>query len=166
MIGNRTVTIMLMALLGLGVSACSTPGFEDFCRYSKERSLREADPASLALVLGVKRGLAREVPFVVVRSLSEHNRGAAMTLYATAAPHPVPQSLDESRCAAVDWSTYTLAVDETEWHAFWSDDRNSPFEIAIAFLDSNEPLLVSKFGAAIVDTAAAEYLVSCGCYWN
>jgi len=157
---------MLMVALGLGASACSTPGFEDYCRYSDEYSIREADPRSLALVLGVRRGLAMETPFVVVRSLSETNPGASVTLSAIAAPHPIPTSLDESRCAAVDWSTYTLTVDEEEWSAFWEDNRNSPFEIGIAFLDINEPPLVSKFGAAIVDTAASDYLVSCGCYWK
>lgn len=166
MIGNRSAPIALITLLGAGVSACSTNGFEDFCRYSDQHSLREADPASLALVLGVERGLAREDPFVVVRSLSEQTRGKAVTLHAMAAPHPVPASLDESRCAAVDWNTYTLTVDEKEWKAFWSDNRNAPFEIAIAFLDNNESVLVSKFGAAIVDTAASDYLVSCGCYWR
>lgn len=166
MVVNRTVTTLLMAALGPGLSACSTPGFEEYCRYSDEYSIREADPQSLALVLGVKRGLAMETPFVVVRSLSEHKRGATVKLHATAAPHPMPASLDESRCAAVDWRTYTLTVDEEEWSAFWSDDRNAPFEIAIAFLDNNESLLVSKFGAAIVDTAASDYLVSCGCYWK
>ncbi|NIP16869.1 MAG: hypothetical protein GWM87_00940 [Xanthomonadales bacterium] len=166
MIVNRTVTIVLMAVLGPGLSACSTPRFEDFCRYSDERSVREADPQSLALVLGVTPGLARETPLVVVRSLSEHNRGAAVSLHAVAAPHPMPASLDESRCAAVDWNTYTLTVDEDEWSAFWSETGHSPFEIAIAFLETNESLLVSKFGAAIVDTAASDYLVSCGCYWK
>ena len=155
-----------MAALGLGASACSTPGFEDYCRYSDDHSLRDADPQSLALVLGVKRGLAMETPFVVVRSLSETNAGASVTLSATAAPHSIPMSLDESRCAAVDWSTYTLRVDEEEWSAFWDDDGSSPFEIGIAFLGTNEPPLVSKFGAAIVDTAASDYLVSCGCYWK
>jgi hypothetical protein len=165
-VGNRIVTTLLTSALGLGVSACSTPGFEDYCRYSEEHSIRDADPRSLALVLGVQRGLVMETPFVVVRSLSENNPGASVTLHAAAAPHPIPTSLDESRCANVDWSTYTLAVDDDEWSAFWADDRNSPFEIAIAFLDTNESLLVSKFGAAIVDTAASEYLVSCGCYWK
>jgi len=150
----------------MGVIACSTPDLEDYCRYSEDRSIREADPGSLALVLGVKPGRARETPFVVVRSLSEANPGASVTLYATAAAHSIPMSLDESRCAAVDWSTYTLTVDEEEWSAFWADDRNSPFEIAIAFLDNYEPLLASKFGAAIVDTAASDYVVSCGCYWQ
>ena len=166
MIGNRTVTATLMATLALGVSACSTLDFEDYCRYSNEHSIRAADPESLALVLGVKRGLAKETPFVIVRSLSEHNRGAAITLNATAAPHQMPTSLDESRCAPVEWNTYTLTTDKEEWNAFWSDDRNSPFEIAIAFLDNNQQLMVSKFGAAIVDTTASDYLVSCGCYWK
>lgn len=166
MTGDRTVTITLMVVLSLGVSACSTLDIEDYCRYSEEHSLREADPESLALILGVKPGLASETPFVVVRSLAEHNRGAAVTLNATAAPYPVPTSLDESRCAAVNWNTYTLTVDEDEWNAFLSDDGNASFEIAIAFLDKNESLLVSKFGAAIVDTDASDYVVACGCYWK
>ena len=157
---------MLPAVFALGVSACATPGFEDFCHYSEERSLRDADPESLVLVLGIPRGLAMEEPFVVVRSLSEQHRGAAVTLYAKVAPHPVPTSLDDSRCAEVDWNTYTLTVDDEEWSVFWAADGNAPVEIAIAFLDNNEPLVVSKFGAAIVDTAAADYLVSCGCYWK
>ena len=155
-----------MAAVGLGVSACSTPVFEDYCRYSDAHSIREAEPRSLALVLGVRPGLAMETPLVVVRSLAENNPGASVTLYAAAAPHPIPTSLDESHCAGVDWNTYTLTVEQDEWSAFWSDDRNSPFEIAIAFLDNNEGFLVSNFGAAIVDTAASEYLVSCGCYWK
>jgi len=163
---TRPAITSLTAVVGFAVSACSTLDFADYCRYSDQHSLREADPQSLALVLGVKRGLAMETPFVVVRSLSENNPGASVTLYAAAAPHPIPTSLDESRCAAVDWSTYTLTVDEEEWSAFWDDNRNSPFEIGIAFLDINEPPLVSKFGAAILDTAVSDYLVSCGCYWK
>ena len=163
---TRSAIASLTAIAGLAVSACSTLDFEDYCRYSDDHSLRAADPGSLALVLGVKQGLARETPFVVVRSLSETNPGASVTLSATAAPHSIPTSLDESRCAAVDWNTYTLTVDEEEWSAFWSDNRSAPFEIAIAFLDNNEPLLVSKFGAVVVDTSASDYLVSCGCYWK
>jgi hypothetical protein len=156
----------LFVMLGVGNSACSTLDVADYCRYSQNHSMRDADRESLALVLGVERGLARETPFVVVRSLSEDDPGTSVTLYATAAAHPIPMSLDESRCAAVDWSTYTLTVDEEEWSAFWVDDRSSQFEIAIAFLDNNEPLMVSEFGAAILDTAASDYLVSCGCYWK
>ena len=78
----------------------------------------------------------------------------------------MPMHLDESRCAGVDWSTYTLSVDRAEWDAFWSDERTSDFEVAIAFLDHSEPLMVSTFGAAIIDTTASDYLVACGCYWQ
>lgn len=164
--GTRSATAALIVALGLCVTACSTLEVSDYCRYSEERSIRDADPESLGLVLGLEARQAMETPFVIVRSLSEENPGASLTLHATPAAHPIPASLDESRCARIDWGTYTLTVDPDEWSAFWQDDRNSRFEIAIAFLGDSRPLLVSSFGAAIVDTAAAEALVSCGCYWN
>ena len=165
-VDTRSATATLIAVLGLCISGCSTLEVADYCRYSPERSIREADPESLALVLGLEARQAMETPFVVVRSLSEENPGASLTLRATPAAHPIPMSLDESRCKRIDWATYTLTVDADTWNAFWQDERNSQFEIAIAFLDDSRPLLVSTFGAAIVDTATAEALVSCGCYWN
>ena len=157
---------MFVAVLGLGVSACSTLDVNDYCRYSDRISLRQADPESLALVLGIGKGRAKETPFVVVRGTSEKNPGASVTLRAIPAAHPMPTGLDESSCARVDWNTYSLTVDTGEWRAFWQDERNAPFEIFIALLDSNEQLRVSDFGAAIIDTRSAEHLVACGCYWN
>ena len=166
MTGRRSLTSMLAVTLGLSMAACSTLGVDDYCRYSEEISLREADPAALALVLGIGKGRARETPFVVLRSLSEQTPGAELKLQATPAAHPFPAGLDESRCARLDWSTYTLTVDADEWDAFWRDERNTPFEIFIALLDGNEQLMMSEFGAAIVDTSAAEHFVACGCYWK
>lgn len=165
--GTRLASAALGVTLGLTMVACSTAGTRDYCRYSQEYPIREADPESLALVLGVKSGRVKDTPFVVLRRLSANSPKAFVILHAAAAPHSLPMSLDESRCVAVDWSTYTLTVDSEEWYAFWRDDSASQFEIAIAFLDSNsEPLMASAFGAAIVDTAADDYLVSCGCYWK
>jgi hypothetical protein len=166
MTGTRSITAMLVATLGLSVAACSTLDENDYCRYSREISIGQADPESLALVLGIGKERAKETPFVVVRSISKENPGVSVRLRATPAAHPLPASLDESRCARIDWSTYSLSVDAEAWRAFWQDDRNSPFEIFIAFLDSNEPLRMGDFGAAIVDTAVAEHLVACGCYWR
>jgi hypothetical protein len=166
MSGTRSITATLVATLGLSMAACSALDPNDYCRYSEKLSIREADPGSLALVIGIGSGRAKETPFVVVRSISKENPGASLKLRATPAARPLPTSLDESRCARVDWSAYSLTVDAEEWNAFWQDDGNSPFEIFIAFLDSNQQLLVSDFGAAILDTTAAEHLVACGCYWN
>ena len=166
MSGKRSVMAAFAAALGLGVAACSTLDVDDYCRYSESISLRDADPQSLALVLGIGKERARETPFVVVRSLSQQNPGAALKLLATPAAHPLPVSLDESRCPRVDWRTYTLTVHADDWSAFWQDDRGSPFEIFIALLDRNEELLVSDFGAAIIDTKTAQHLVACGCYWK
>ena len=163
---TRFLTIVLAALVGFSVSACSTLDVNDYCRYEPVESIREADPESLALVLGVKAGRTRVSPFVVFRSLSEHSPEASVTLLASAAPHSMPMNLDESQCAGVDWSTYTLTVDREEWNAFWLDDRTSDFEVAIAFLDHGEPLMASDFGATILDTSASDYLVACGCYWK
>ena len=163
---RRTITSMLVVISGLVVAACSTLDASDYCRYSEEQSIRAADPVSLALVLGTRPERTRASPFVVFRSLSESSPEATVTLAATAEPHNLPMHLDESRCAGVDWSTYTLAVDSAEWEAFWSDERTSNFEVAIAFLDHGEPLSVNAFGAAIVDTTSSDYLVACGCYWN
>ena len=150
----------------MSAAACASLDVTDYCRYGENISLREADPESLALVLGIGKGRATETPFVVVRSSPDENPGASVELHASPAAHPFPVGLDESRCARVDWSTYTLTVDPDEWRAFWQDDRNSSFEIFIAFLDGNEQLLMSEFGAAIVDTDAGEHLVACGCYWK
>jgi len=166
MIGTRSVAAMLVAMGALGTSACSTLEVDDYCRYSETRSIRTADPESLALVLGVQAGRARQTPFVVIRSLSESAPGTSITLYTTPAAHPMPMGLDESRCARMDWKTYTLAVDPDEWNAFWQDDRNSPFEIGIAFVEDFHPLPLSAFGAVILDTGSADYLVSCGCFWR
>ena len=166
MAGNRLLSVLLVTMLGLGAAACSTLDVSDYCRYSQSISLREADPESLALVLGIGKGRAKETPFVVVRSIAKENPGASVKLQATPAAHPMPASLDESRCARVDWKTYSLTVDAESWKAFWQEQGNSPFEIFIAFLDHNEQLRVSDFGAAIIDTNTAEHLVACGCYWK
>lgn len=166
MMSTRPLTATFVAMVALGNAACSTLELDDYCRYSETYSIRTADPESLALVLGVQAGRARQTPFVVVRSLSESTRGASVRLHTTPAPHPMPPGLDESRCAGVDWRTYTLTVDPDEWHAFWQDERNSPFEIGIAFLEDFSPLPLSAFGAAILDTGSADYLVSCGCFWR
>lgn len=166
MTGTRSLTAMIVATLGLSVAACSTLDQNDYCQYSQEISIREADTESLALVLGIGKERAKETPFVVVRTISTENPGASVRLRAIPAAHPLPASLDESRCARIDWSTYSLRVDGDEWRAFWQDERNSPFEIFIAFLDNSEPLLMGDFGAAIVDTTVAEHLVACGCYWR
>ena len=112
--------------------------------------LTVADPESLALVLGVSKGRAKETPFIVVRGTSEKSRGASVTLQATPAAHPMPTGLDESSCARVDWRTYSLAVDADEWNAFWQDERNSPFEIFLAFLAS-AGLFYVNIMPAIVD---------------
>ncbi len=163
---TRSSKAALVTMIGLSLSACASLDVNDYCRYSPAQPIREADPESLALVLGVKPGRTKVSPFVVFRSLSDEYPEASLTLSAAAAPHSMPVNLDESRCAGVDWSTYTLTADREEWNAFWADDRTSHFEVAIAFLDNSEPLLVSAFGAAILDTSAPDYLVACGCYWK
>lgn len=157
---------MLAATLALGASACSTLDVEEYCRYSEDRSIREADPESLALVIGVQPGRARQTPFVVFRNLSQKSAKAFLRLSSSPAPHPMPVGLDESRCDGVDWSTYDLSVDPDEWRAFWQDGAMSDYEIGIAFLEDHRALPLSAFGAAILDTNAAEHLVSCGCYWR
>jgi hypothetical protein len=153
-------------MLWLGAAACSTHGIEDYCRYSAARSIREADPESLALVLGVKPGRTKASPFVVFRSLSGNTLEASITLSATSATEVMPISLDRTGCTGVAWGTYTLSVDHEAWNAFWLDERTSSFEVAIAFLEHGEPLMVSAFGAAIMDTSTSDDLVSCGCFWK
>lgn len=166
MMGTRSLAAALVALAALGNGACSTLDVDDYCRYSEEHSISDADPDSLALLLGVQAGHETQTPFVVVRSLSESTPGASVTLHTTPAPHPMPIGLDESRCARVDWKTYTLTVDPEEWRAFWQDPGSSPFEIGIVFLDNFNPLPMSAFGAAILDSSSADHLVACGCFWR
>jgi hypothetical protein len=166
MVITRSITPILIATFGLSAAACSTHGVEDYCRYSTAQSIREADPESLALVLGVKPGRTKAPPLVVFRSLSDNTLEASITLSATAAPQAIPISLDQSGCAGVAWSTYTLSVDREAWNAFWLDERTSSFEVAIAFLEHGEPLMMSAFGAAILDSSTSGDLVSCGCYWK
>lgn len=158
-----TATVFVTALVTAG---CSTLGAQDYCRYSQDRSLQDVDPASLALVIGVKLDRARQTPFIVFRNRSEDSPQAFVRLSARAAPHPLPADLDESSCAGVDWKTYDLTVDPAEWRGFWQKGGTSQLEIGIAFLEDYSPLPVSEFGAAIVDRDAASHLVSCGCYWK
>jgi hypothetical protein len=54
--GTRSVLIAFVTALGLGVAGCSTMDVEDYCRYAEHRSIRDADPESLALVLGMRPG--------------------------------------------------------------------------------------------------------------
>ena len=166
MVGTRPVSAMLVATLGLGVSACATLDVGDYCRYSEEASIPETAPESLALVIGVQPARARQTPFVVFRNLEDGATKTFLRLVSSPASHPFPTGLDESRCAGVDWSSYDLSVDPEEWRAFWSNGGMSRFEIGIAFLEDNSPLPLGAFGAAILDTRAAEHLVACGCYWK
>lgn len=128
--------------------------------------MREADPESLLLVLGVKPGRSMGSPFVVLRGLSDANPGGSLTLTASPGPGALPPSLDQSPCAGVDWRSYELTVDREHWNAFWSDDESSQFEVGIAFLGDSQPLLMGDFGAAILERSSVDTLVACGCYWK
>ncbi len=166
MIPARVAATVVGTACALLVTGCATPGVQDYCRYSRDRSFGDVNPDSLALVIGVKPDRVRQTPFVVFRNRSEKRPQAFVRLSASPAPHPVPADLDESRCAGVDWKTYDLTVDPAEWRGFWHEGGASQFEIGIAFLEDHGPLPVSEFGAAIVDTDTASQLVSCGCYWK
>lgn len=150
----------------LAVSACSTLDVEDYCRYSQTQSMREADPESLWLVLGVKPGRSIGSPFIVFRHLSDASPGASLALSASPASATPAANLDSSRCAGVDWQSYELYVDGEDWSDFWREGETSNFELGIAFLDDSQPLLMGDFGAAILDRASGEKLVACGCYWK
>lgn len=162
----RSSAVMLLIALALVTAGCSTLDAQDYCRYSEGRSLRDADPGSLALVIGVKPDRMRQTPFVLFRNRAEDSQQAFLRLSAKSAPHTLPVDLDESRCSGVDWRTYDLMVDPAEWRSFWQDGQASQIEIGIAFLEEHNPLPVSEFGAAIVDTDVSSQLVSCGCYWK
>ena len=162
----HSAAAILVILYALSTAACSTLDTEDYCRYSQDRSPGSVDAGSLALVIGVKPDRVRRTPFVVFRNLAEDSPKSFVRLSAIPAPHVLPAGLDESRCARVDWSTYDLVVDATEWQAFWQDGNASQVKIGIAFLEDHGPLPLGGFGAAIVDTDTASALVSCGCYWK
>jgi hypothetical protein len=162
----RSPAIMFCTALALVAAGCSTLDAQDYCRYSQDRSFRDVNPESLALVIGVKPDRLRQTPFVVFRNRSEDSPQAFLRLSSSPAPHSLPVDLDESRCAGVDWKTYDLTVDPSEWRGFWQDGQGSQVEVGIAFLGDQGPLPMSEFGAAIVDTDTASQLVSCGCYWK
>ena len=162
----RSSAVMFLVALVLVTAGCSTLDAQDYCRYSQERSLRDVDPESLALVIGVKPDRMRQTPFVILCNRAEESSQAFLRLSASSAPHTLPVDLDESHCSFVDWKTYDLAVDPAEWRVFWQDGQASQVEIGIAFLEDHNPLPVSEFGAAIVDTETSRHLVSCGCYWK
>lgn len=162
----RTAAILPVTLYALLTTACGTLDVNDYCRYSEDRSLRDVDPESLALVIGVKADRVRQTPFVILRNRAEDSLQAFLKLSATPAPHSLPVALDESSCSGVDWKTYDLTVDPAGWRGFWQSDRAGPFEIGIAFVEDHSPLRVGEFGAAIVDADTASQLVSCGCYWK
>jgi hypothetical protein len=164
MTGTGSITRALLAICTLGIAACSTLDVEDYCRYSQDQSMREADPESLLLVLGVKPGRSMGSPFVVLHSLSDANPGASLRLTASPGNGTLPASLDQSPCAGVDWQSYELSVDR--WNAFWSDQETSHFEVGIAFLGDSQPLLMGDFGAAILERSSVDTLVACGCYWK
>ena len=128
--------------------------------------MREADPESLLLVLGVKPGRSIGSPFVEFRSLSDANPGASLRLTASPVPGTLPPSLDQSPCAGVDWRSYELSVDRDRWNAFWSNEETSQFEVGIAFLGDSRPLMMGDFGAAILERGSVDTLVACGCYWK
>lgn len=162
----RSSAITLPTALALVTAGCATLDPQDYCRFSEDRSLRDVDPESIALVIGVKPDRMRQTPFVVFRIRAEDTPQSFMKLSASPAPHSLPVDLDESHCSGVDWKTYDLTVDPADWRGFWQNGRASQLEIGIAFLEDHSPLRVSEFGAAIVDTDTAGQLVSCGCYWK
>ncbi len=157
---------MLLATCALGVAGCSTLDVEDYCRYSENRSIRDTDPESLLLVLGVKPDRSLGSPFIVFRSLSRAYPGVSLRLSASPASARFPPGLDLSQCTGVDWQSYDLSVDREDWNAFWSGEESSRFEMGIAFLGDSRPLLMGDFGAAILDGASGDKLVACGCYWK
>jgi hypothetical protein len=164
--GTGSIAKALLATCALGFAACSTLDVEDYCRYSQNQSIRDADPESLLLVLGVKPDRSLGSPFIVFRSLADNGPGASLRLSASSATDPPGMNPDQSRCAGVDWRSYELTVDREHWNAFWSDEDTSHFEMGIAFLDDSQPMLMGDFGAAILDRASGGKLVACGCYWK
>ncbi len=163
---TRPITSMLVVISGLVAAACSTLDVNDYCRYSQNQSMREADPEAMLLVLGVKPGRSMGSPFVVFRSLSDKSSGASLRLTSSPVAGPLPAYLDQSGCAGIDWRSYELVVDRESWNAFWSDEETSRFEVGIAFLGDSQPLLMGDFGAAILERSSVDTLVACGCYWK
>jgi hypothetical protein len=156
----------LLAACALAAAGCSTLDVEDYCRYSQSQSIRDANPESLLLVLGVKPDRSLGSPFMVFRSLDDDGPGASLRLSASALVDFPATNLDRSLCAGVDWRSYELTVDRERWNAFWSAERTSNFEVGIAFLGDSRPMLMGDFGAAVLDRASGAKLVACGCYWK
>jgi len=166
MFAGKQLAGLVGIFLALSVTACTTIDINDHCRYSQSDAIRSASPDSLGLLLGTSPDWAKIDPYVVLYSPSQESPELTVKLNATPNPHAMPLSLDESMCARVDWSSYSLSVDAEEWSTFWAQEHPAKFEIWIAFLEEREHVRLSSFGAAIIDTSSNEPLFSCGCYWE
>ena len=157
---------VLVSLLAL--SACATADVNDYCEYSRTELIRALDPEYLALVLGAEPDEALHDPLVLFSRPAGDGIRESVAAKAIAAAHPLPGNIDESYCADVDWSTYSLEFDDDAWQAFWQPEKGRTFELAVTFPNMKEPqkLRKERFGFALLDTHTSQYLVACGCYWR
>ena len=156
----------LAAPLAIALSSCATVDVNEYCKHSSQEAIRSSDPDSLALVLGAPPRRLSDSFLVVFHSPSQSDSERSIAAMVVPGARSLPSGLDESQCSGVDWTTYALEVDASEWRAFWADERSRRFEIGVGFLDDFRPLRSDSFGVAIVDSGTGDYYFSCGCYWK
>ncbi len=162
--GGMTRKLQARSLLAINIAilqACTSMNLGDFCNGA---GFKEAEPASLGVVLGAPAGRIVESPFIVFNTPSQAQPDATLQFNLEPAPLLWPASLDESPCNGLDWRTYEVAVDPVQWNAFWALPRPMPVSVGVGFWEYVIPLRASEFGFAIIDKASAEVLMSCGCY--
>jgi len=162
---SRTSAFALFAVATL-LQACTFRSLGDYCNYSNSSSLPESDTTSLGVVLGAPPDRIGDSPYIRFYTPSVEKSDVTLELKLIPAQLPLPDSLDESPCGGLDWRTYRVTTDSDQWRTFWSLPRPLAISTVVGPLDSMAPLRSSRFAFAFVNTATAEVIMSCGCYWT
>ena len=161
---SRRSTALAVIALGAGsLLGCATT---DLPHCVSRAELLDVDTTALTVVLGAPAHRFSESPFVTFYRPSRASPESTLQLKLEPASAPWPASLDETPCKGLDWRTFRVVVSRDHWLDFWSPPESPELGIGVASLDSMEPLRISQFAFALIDTATSKPLVSFGCYWT
>jgi hypothetical protein len=141
-----------------------------YCKYSEKLRLRDADPNSLAFVLGAPEDLVIDETFIKLYSPSTDDPKFSVQLDLQLHSERWPSGLNESRCTGVNWRTYDVSADASQWESFWRDapHQSNQFQFGLIFpkTEKTTKVRLRSFGLAVVDGSSGDPFMSCGCYWK
>ena len=124
--------------------------------------LQDVDVDDLSVIIGAPPG-SFSAPQVVIQTYANDALLSSVWLRASTAPHPMPETIDESECDGVDWKSYSLSIDQGNWGDLWANPNASKMSVIVVPADSKRWIRVNQFGMILTNGPHAESLMSCGC---